>query len=183
MERVAGIEPASSAWKAEVLPLNHTRYILTSRRGISLSGHPNLKVKPGLIYKPLLFHPAQLSKLTQFLLMVEGGGFEPPKLTRQIYSLIPLATREPLRKATYCPYEAHLCQPFPLIKLSTYISFVRTAEIWLPAPLQRFQSSKFRLTYIEKKNGAGERSRTPDRLITNQLLYLLSYASVFWIRN
>ena len=30
--------------------------------------------------------------------MVEGGGFEPPKLTRQIYSLIPLATREPLQK-------------------------------------------------------------------------------------
>lgn len=25
MERVAGIEPAPSAWKAEVLPLNHTR--------------------------------------------------------------------------------------------------------------------------------------------------------------
>ena len=30
--------------------------------------------------------------------LVEGGGFEPPKLTRQIYSLIPLATREPLPK-------------------------------------------------------------------------------------
>ena len=29
--------------------------------------------------------------------MVEGGGFEPPKLARQIYSLIPLATREPLQ--------------------------------------------------------------------------------------
>ena len=28
--------------------------------------------------------------------MVEGGGFEPPKRARQIYSLIPLATREPL---------------------------------------------------------------------------------------
>ncbi len=27
--------------------------------------------------------------------MVVRGGFEPPKLTRQIYSLIPLATREP----------------------------------------------------------------------------------------
>jgi hypothetical protein len=25
--------------------------------------------------------------------------------------------------------------------------------------------------------GAGERNRTPDRLITSQLLYLLSYAS------
>jgi hypothetical protein len=53
---VAGIEPASSAWKAEVIPLYDTRDIK----------------------------------------MVEGGGFEPPKLTRQIYSLIPLATREPL---------------------------------------------------------------------------------------
>ena len=31
--------------------------------------------------------------------LVEGGGFEPPKLTRQIYSLIPLAAREPLQKA------------------------------------------------------------------------------------
>jgi hypothetical protein len=25
---------------------------------------------------------------------VAGGGFEPPKLSRQIYSLIPLAARE-----------------------------------------------------------------------------------------
>ncbi len=35
-------------------------------------------------------------------------------------------------------------------------------------------------TKLRKKrgwNGAGERNRTPDRLITNQLLYLLSYAS------
>jgi hypothetical protein len=30
--------------------------------------------------------------------MVEGAGFEPAKLARQIYSLIPLATREPLPK-------------------------------------------------------------------------------------
>ena len=29
--------------------------------------------------------------------MVVRGGFEPPKLSRQIYSLIPLATREPLQ--------------------------------------------------------------------------------------
>ena len=55
MERVAGIEPASSAWKAEV---------------IAIIPYP--------------------------LEMVVGGGFEPPKLARQIYSLIPLATREPL---------------------------------------------------------------------------------------
>ena len=33
MERVAGIEPASSAWKAEVLPLNYTR----ASRGLRLN--------------------------------------------------------------------------------------------------------------------------------------------------
>ena len=33
--------------------------------------------------------------------VVEGGGFEPPKLARQIYSLIPLATREPLQKGAH----------------------------------------------------------------------------------
>lgn len=32
--------------------------------------------------------------------MVQGDGFEPSKLTRQIYSLIPLAAREPLPKTT-----------------------------------------------------------------------------------
>ena len=54
MERVAGIEPASTAWKAAVIAI--------------------------------IPYPQR---------MVVGGGFEPPKLTRQIYSLIPLATREP----------------------------------------------------------------------------------------
>ena len=38
------------------------------------------------------------SPTAALLYLVEGGGFEPPKLSRQIYSLIPLATREPLRK-------------------------------------------------------------------------------------
>ena len=79
MERVAGIEPAYSAWKADVLPLNYTRTL-------------NLKLRAGL---PTLcakhFTYQTLKKL------VEGGGFEPPKLTRQIYSLIPLTTREPLQ--------------------------------------------------------------------------------------
>jgi hypothetical protein len=52
--------------------------------------------------------------------MVEGGGFEPPKLARQIYSLIPLATREPLRKAAHCPDGHRHCQPYIPIKLLTY---------------------------------------------------------------
>ena len=50
MERVAGIEPACSAWKADVLPLNYTRALYTVLAQI----HPTIQ-------------------------MVEGGGFEPPK--------------------------------------------------------------------------------------------------------
>ena len=42
MERVAGIEPASSAWKAEVLPLNYTRASL----------EPTLKLVEGEGFEP-----------------------------------------------------------------------------------------------------------------------------------
>ena len=42
--------------------------------------------------------------------VVEGGGFEPPKLARQIYSLIPLATREPLREGAHSLDLDPLCQ-------------------------------------------------------------------------
>ncbi len=87
--------------------------------------------------------------------MVQGGGFEPPKLARQIYSLIPLATREPLPKTSrHCPALAYYCQPVFLRNSPAYSNNIR-------------------------ENGAGERSRTPDRLITSQLLYQLSYASIF----
>ena len=51
--------------------------------------------------------------------MVQGGGFEPPKLARQIYSLIPLATREPL----------HYCSPSAskraLLRLKTSEAFAK----------------------------------------------------------
>ena len=53
MERVAGIEPASSAWKAEVLPLNHTRTPLSQ---LSDKTHQSFTPK-----------------------MVVGEGFEPSK--------------------------------------------------------------------------------------------------------
>jgi hypothetical protein len=53
LERVAGIEPAPSAWKAEVLPLNYTR------RGALLSRNP--------------WFYAEVHQL------VEGVGFEPTK--------------------------------------------------------------------------------------------------------
>ncbi len=36
MERVAGIEPAFSAWEAEVLPLNYTRAYESGRTTVHL---------------------------------------------------------------------------------------------------------------------------------------------------
>ena len=59
---------------------------------------------------------------------MEGGGFEPPKLTRQIYSLIPLATREPLQKealdSAYAPLacQMNFCQKTVIFKRFTGIS-------------------------------------------------------------
>ena len=55
-----GIEPTLSAWKAEVLPLNYTRDGLGSATGCP----PN---------------PTDKS-LKQSRILVEGGGFEPPKV-------------------------------------------------------------------------------------------------------
>ena len=53
-----GIEPTSSAWKAEVLPLNYTR--LNPKTRSQVRSH-----RPGTVF--------------QKIVLVEGGGFEPPK--------------------------------------------------------------------------------------------------------
>jgi hypothetical protein len=39
MERVTGIEPASSAWEAEALPLDDTRAFLTANRILQTQGN------------------------------------------------------------------------------------------------------------------------------------------------
>ena len=141
---------------------------------------------------------------------MEGGGFEPPKLSRQIYSLIPLATREPLRKAAHCPDGANPCQPVSSNKIINLQACATAATsprqrpgiehfLAAPTPLRQAmpvnwesvflkipssgqrapeQGVKYRVSGSKSEgNGAGERNRTPDRLITSQLLYLLSYAS------
>ncbi len=132
LERVAGIEPASSAWKAEVLPLNHTRLLHTTEY------YNGARIPSTHCIHFLLILTALLEKMKQnykeivpsvrcfrrecpycaseyekdevfdtngkavsLYSMVEGGGFEPPKLTRQIYSLIPLATRVSLPRSQW----------------------------------------------------------------------------------
>ena len=88
--------------------------------------------------------------------MVVEGGFEPPKLSRQIYSLIPLAARE----------LHHLTEKLLL-------------DSQLPELTGKTTELKQAIDLLKlKKIGAGKRSRTPDRLITSQLLYQLGYASI-----
>ena len=70
MERVAGIEPASSAWKAEVLPLNHTRV------------------------PPFAAHYS-LRKRSRHKTWWREKDSNLRRHSRQIYSLIPLTAREP----------------------------------------------------------------------------------------
>ncbi len=65
-----GIEPTYSAWKAEVLPLNYTR---AAKRRFAHQNRYNFKI------------------------WWRGEDSNLRRLSRQIYSLIPLATREPLQ--------------------------------------------------------------------------------------
>ena len=59
LERVMGIEPTYSAWKAEVLPLNYTRK------------RSPVPVRPVWSQRP--------TPLRYSLVLVEGEGFEPSK--------------------------------------------------------------------------------------------------------
>ena len=100
MERVAGIEPASLAWKAKVLPLNYTRNTTGS-------------------FNDQAYLLAPIAVPTAIKILVVGAGFEPAKLSRQIYSLIPLAAREPHRSGAYYMSQAHTCQQLFTYFLST----------------------------------------------------------------
>jgi hypothetical protein len=79
-----GIEPTPSAWKAEVLPLNYTRK--------GLRATPNRPVS-----RPVL---------------VEGGGFEPPKAEPADLQSAPFdrSGTPPRYQAAYSCPRLHTCQ-------------------------------------------------------------------------
>ena len=122
-----GIEPTSSAWKAEVLPLNYTRQthcrciytgcypatpFIRWRGGGLYSGHPALRPPGRRALRSVrnrsrrFREPPSVQTLPR-----EGKSLKPDiwwrgedlnlrRLSRQIYSLIPLTTREPLQNAS-----------------------------------------------------------------------------------
>ncbi len=108
-----GIEPTPSAWKAEVLPLNYTRRAFTPNHGAcraivadpssgALTGNPRASARHYLRPGAPLAHPAcrggpqGLRKRHSIWWRGEDSNLR--RLSRQIYSLIPLTAREPLRK-------------------------------------------------------------------------------------
>ena len=80
MERETGIEPASLAWKARVLPLNYSRI-----------DQQSLRAQP---------RKQRDQAPTSSLLFTGGGDWIRTSVgvSQQIYSLPPLATRAPLRR-------------------------------------------------------------------------------------
>src|SRR6478752_2943493 len=95
MERVAGIEPASLAWKAKVLPLNYTR-IGRNPRAPWRPRQPN--GRRASLQLPLDRH----LHIAEPLARLGGGGWIRTSVgvSQQIYSLPPLATRAPLRRTS-----------------------------------------------------------------------------------
>ena len=77
LERETGIEPASLAWKARVLPLNYSR-------------------------KPWFAHTATRCKTTTQICGGEDWIRTSVGVSQQIYSLPPLATRAPLQRDLNC---------------------------------------------------------------------------------
>ena len=80
LERVVGIEPTSSAWKAEVLPLNYTRIQMTEDRGqktdLKASRKAALFFRSVFRFQSSVFRCGLLSSVFR---LVEGEGFEPSK--------------------------------------------------------------------------------------------------------
>src|SRR5262245_1000257 len=104
MERVMGIEPTPSAWKAEVLPLNYTR--------LDAGRAPDRTLSSILEPEPASLQCCGFSDSTHF---PRGGGgrirtFE--GVSRQIYSLLPLTAWVPHRekRAAYSDFAFQECQ-------------------------------------------------------------------------
>ena len=96
---------------------------------------------------------------------------------QQIYSLSPLATREFPHMNLWCCCAAFLAaRPNEVVVTRKGRRKERVWSFRLPAgsATQRVSSDVKR---AHSDAGAGRRTRTPDLLITNQLLYQLSYTS------
>ena len=99
---------------------------------------------------------------------------------QQIYSLPPLATRELLRM-NLCPSKPRR-RPEGVSRLK--INQIKAQRSGFDLERRRNRGNELLCPHGSERSGAcaddgaGGRTRTPDLLITNQLLYQLSYTSI-----
>ena len=132
MERMTGIEPVSSAWKAEVLPLNHIRKYRQSEINKQWSGRRDSNSRPS---------PWQGDALPLSHFRIIGRG-------RWIRTIESSANGFTVRPLWPLGNPSKFCLPDYYT-----ITFVNVQQIFF--------------FFI----GAGGGNRTPNLLITNQLLY------------
>ena len=120
-----GIEPTQSAWKAEVLPLNYTRIVSHRCTGQPLHLEPIRRpaipdrslypvTKPGAARRrrtnsgPNPYHERPWEDVS---ILVEGGGFEPPKAEPSDLQSDPFdRSGTPPKKRRYSVAPRYACQ-------------------------------------------------------------------------
>jgi hypothetical protein len=148
-----GIEPTSSAWKAEVLPLNYTRFAGDARASPS-------KLEPAAIRRPGVF-PESPTRST-----FGGGGrirtYE--GVSRQIYSLLPLTAWVPLRekRAAYSDFGYAGCQ----CVLARELLGIRPRSRVLPNPRFGARLPRYRLRPSPSGN---RRTRNADESVSGPI--------------
>ena len=148
MERVAGIEPAPSAWKAEVLPLNYTRGYYTPGHPGTPRGHP-----PG---PPI---PR----------VVEGVGFEPTKAEPSDLQ------SGPFGHSGTPPGIQHKRREIVRFRASR-VNAANARGNRAPTSVRKPPETARNAHRPRVRDpGAATRNRTLDLLITSELLYRLSY--------
>ena len=117
-------------------------------------------------YRPLGQSKSQANRLgSSGSALVGEGGFEPPKsLTADLQSV-------PFGHSGIPPYSL-CCTHF-----ETQRSGFKMKRRKAIADMELFASAESGMEQASFDGGAGRRIRTPDLLITNQLLYRLSYTS------
>ena len=176
MERVAGIEPAPSAWKAEVLPLNYTRRLDGNppRRTLAVGTSPH-----GVARK----RPARTLSRHRTLgprerAVVEGVGFEPTKAEPSDLQ------SGPFGHSGTPPGIQHKRREIVRFRRPRVNDIQRRRDPAAQAPLPPAGSVRKRngkrpaaptRSSCNRAPGAATRNRTLDLLITSELLYRLSY--------
>ena len=136
------------------------------------TGNPTTRATPIRVERETGLEPATLSlegwRSSQLsysrIALKKWGGKDSNlrRLSRQIYSLFPLTTREPPRTK------------WRIVEKNSSATRRQYPKNSHPQEAQHPLRTSFQHASL---GGAGKGTRTPDLLITNQLLYQLSYAS------